>query len=669
MTTGPSAERAGGPFSSARRCSRGGKAVASAIQPIFPAPPLETMLRASPRFHTSLIQRIPTAAVRWMTRDLPLLAALAAAGCAHAPHSPGGVPGAVQGPALQAFRSQAELTDYHKSIVEAIRSKPLLGSPPAYTPPPPPGEEPAPEPRPAPAEPPPPGVVGDPIVRLAGEHLVVLRGGRLTTLRIGGDALEPVKTVDALGPGPAPDRTSTHELLVSGSDVYVLALRGTAPAENHVAAFRLDENGRLEHRGTTVLRSAPSTYEQAHAPRLAGGKLVLYNRIEIPAAEPDLDALLPAVRGPDGAFAVLSAPQGVYRPVFPAMDWTDTPVLHSVTVCDPAAAPMPCTATALYGPDPTGVHVSPTAVYLWTEQTDPRDQGDRPEREFLLRMPLDGSAPTAARVEGSPYSAAYLERDGYLNVSLLHDGWTEESHSHPPSLALLRLPLVAFGDGRGEIIQSHYRLLPRFQGRHYSTFVGDWLLYANRLHDDYMVQSGLQSQAPLEGLGMGSLRWADTAVNMWHALRNPMHALQPIADDAALGLLGTGGDSLQVALLLPGDPVRAAGIWRRGVMHDDGVMPGVAHAPDGPISGHIGMPMGMRPTPYSWRATGAVFLRYDGTGIRALGELMPSGDLAGSRDVVPFFAHGRIFALLGDELVEAVEENGALREVRRIRLP
>ncbi|HEX2079493.1 MAG TPA: hypothetical protein VHG08_17330 [Longimicrobium sp.] len=607
-----------------------------------------------------------------MLLALPLLAV--AAGACGGPPAPDSGP-SPQGATLHAFRSEAELMDYHETLVAAIRSKPPLGSTAAYTPtpvPPPPGDsaaEPAPDPAPAAVEPRRPNVGGDPVVRAVGEHLLVLREGRLSTVHIGGGALEPVETVDALGPGAQMDGTYFHDLLVSGSDVYVLGLRGGAPAENHVAWFRLDASGRLEHRGTAVLRSAESPYAQKHAARLAGGKLVFYNRLEVAAGEMELDALLPAMRGADGAFAVLAAPQRVYRPVFPAMGWMNTPVLHSVTVCDPVGPQMACTATALYAPNPLGVHVSPTAVYLWTEQADPRDQGYRPERKFLLRMPLDGSAPTAARVDGSPYSAAYLERDGYLNVSLLHDGWTEESRSHPPSLALLRLPLSAFGDGRGGLVQAHYRRLPRFPGRHYSTFVGDWLLYANRLHDDYMVQSGLVSQASLEGLGMGSLRWADTAVNMWHPLRSPTHALQPLADDAALSLLGTGGDSLQVVLLLPGNPVRAAGIWRRGVMHHEGRMPGVVHAPDGPIAGRIGMPMGMRLTEHSWRATGAVFLRYDGTGIRALGELMPSAELAGSRDVVPFFADGRIFALLGGELVEAVEEGGGLREVRRVRLP
>lgn len=623
---------------------------------------------AWPRTAATAVPPVPAPSIRRPLLAIQLLAVVAGA-CA-APAPPDSTPRpAVQGGTLRAFRSEAELTEYHASLLAAIRSKPPLGSTEAYTPrppPPPPGEEPEPEPQPATAEPP-PRVGGDPVVRVAGEHLVVLRGGRLTTLRVGGGALEPVEAVDALGPGPAPDRTSTYEMFVSGSDVHVLGLRGATPAENHVATFRLDEDGRLEHRGTIVLRSASSTYEQVHAARMAGGKLVLYNRIEVPAGELALAALLPSVRGADSAFSVLAVPQRIYRPVFPAMHWTDDPVLHSVTVCDPGAA-MACTATALYAPRPLGVHVSPTAVYLWTQQADPRDQGERPGREFLLRMPLDGSAPTAARVDGSPYYAAYLERDGYLNVSLLHDGWTEESRSQVPSLALLRPPLSAFGDGRGGVVQERYRHLPRFSGRHYSTFVGDWLLYANRLHDDYMVQAGLHSQAPLEALGMGALRWADTAPNDWYNLRNPTHALQPLADDAALGLLGA-GDSLQVVLLLPGKPLRAAGIWRRGVMHHEGRMEGVAHAPDGPLSGRIGMPMGMRPTRYSWRATGAVFLRYDGTGIRALGELMPSGELDGPREVVPFFADGRIFALLGDELVEAAEQDGALREVRRIRLP
>src|SRR2546430_9775159 len=57
------------------------------------------------------------------------------------------------------------------------------------------------------------------IVKRAGDHLVILRRGRLFTVRIGGDALQPVSTVDAYAPGSSPAGAWYDELLISGSTV------------------------------------------------------------------------------------------------------------------------------------------------------------------------------------------------------------------------------------------------------------------------------------------------------------------------------------------------------------------------------------------------------------------------------------------------------------------
>jgi hypothetical protein len=100
--------------------------------------------------------------------------------------------------------------------------------------------------------------------------------------------------------------------------------------------------------------------------------------------------------------------------------------------------------------------------------------------------------------------------------------------------------------------------------------------------------------------------------------------------------------------------------WRRGV---------VPHPDNTAESGLLAVTTGVRPTRYSWRSTGVAFIRYDSAGIRQVGSLSLVGEPAEDREVVPIFAHGRIFVLLGGELVEAAEEDGALREVRRVRLP
>src|SRR6185503_20993575 len=91
------------------------------------------------------------------------------------------------------------------------------------------------------------------------------------------------------------------------------------------------------------------------------------------------------------------------------------------------------------------------SVYVWT--TDWSRQGQRSaDRSMLYRMPLDGSAPSAIGVSGSPVDQfSFLESDdSHLNVLVRSDSagdgmWAAEHATG--DVALLRLPLADFSDG------------------------------------------------------------------------------------------------------------------------------------------------------------------------------------------------------------------------------
>jgi len=88
---------------------------------------------------------------------------------------------------------------------------------------------------------------------------------------------------------------------------------------------------------------------------------------------------------------------------------------------------------------------------------------------MLFRLPLDGGAPSALGVEGTPVDQfSFLEsEDGHINVLVRPDGagdwmWTAE-WGRPPdadSLMLLRAPLSRFDDGRAQARDEWYRALP-----------------------------------------------------------------------------------------------------------------------------------------------------------------------------------------------------------------
>src|SRR5262249_31436856 len=104
------------------------------------------------------------------------------------------------------------------------------------------------------------------------------------------------------------------------------------------------------------------------------------------------------------------------------------------------------------------------------------------EQSQLYRMPLDGTAPSALGVSGSPVDQfSFLEsEDAHLNV-LVRSGaagdgmWGAESAAG--SVALMRVPLESFSDGTAGVAPPNSHKLPTPRGYTFQTlFVGDYLL-------------------------------------------------------------------------------------------------------------------------------------------------------------------------------------------------
>jgi hypothetical protein len=619
------------------------------------------------------LRRMPPAAVRSSSTTrrrlvhgaIVLLAMAAANACAPVASAP--VATAPETPpraVLRAFQDEAALAQYHGALVEELLRRPLPPHAQVQPGPPHPGG--------APAAPRAPRDYGEPRVRVHGDYLVVLRGGRLSTFRVAGGTLDRVAEVDALGPAGSSGDVSFRELLVSDAGVQVVAVEDGG-VRTHVARFRLGADGRLAHRDGVLIRAAEGPSPGIDAIRQAGDGLVIVHHLDVRTRTADVRQVLPrawsARAAADTGARATAPPQRVHRSAS-SLSWADRPVLSTATLCRGPDGELACTSSAVYTPDPEVVHVSPSALYLWTPLQYAVARAQYPERKVLYRLPFDGSAATALPVTGSPQRPeSFMESaDGHLNVSLLFDGWTPESGSLPPTLALLRVPFSAFGDGTGRIVPGHYRELPRLQGRQIGRFVGDWLVYATRPHTDYIVRHGLLQQAPPEALGIGRVRWAGGDAPSWFGGRTPVAALQAVRPDAAVALVGS-GDRPELGYVRLADSIPASAIAVPGIHHLDETLYGIVHQPHGTDAGLLAVTTGVMPDPYSWRATGVAVVRYDVAGMRQIGQLAPRTEPAGQREVVPVFAHGRLFALLGDELVEAVEENGGLREIRRILLP
>src|SRR5262249_41412466 len=145
----------------------------------------------------------------------------------------------------------------------------------------------------------------------------------------------------------------------------------------------------------------------------------------------------------------------IYRTDEP-LDVTGGVALHSVTVCQLAKPTLECESTAVLGAPGRVFYVSPGSVYVWTTPWRRFERSGATAQNAassVFRIPLDGSAPSALKVGGSPIDQfSFLEgEDGYLNVLVRSNGrgdgmWLAEAN--PGDLALMRVSLASFSDGK-----------------------------------------------------------------------------------------------------------------------------------------------------------------------------------------------------------------------------
>jgi hypothetical protein len=518
------------------------------------------------------------------------------------------------------------------------------------------------------------------IVKLHGAHLVILRRGRLFTVAVGDRDLEPIAAVDAFGPDVDPQSTWYDELLVSDDRVVVIGY-SYQRGGTEIGVFRIDDRGRLGYVATYQLRSNDYYSSRNYASRLIGSTLVFYAPLYLWGNLGDPFTAFPAMRRwrdgtGDSAFRRIAPAPRVYRTAQPVSGFDIA--LHTVTTCDLAAADLACEATVIVGPSGRVFYVSPRAVYVWASSWD-RRRRDEGERAVLYRMPLDGSAPSALGVRGSPVDQfSFLESDdGYLNVLVRSRAagdamWLPEVSAG--DAALLRVPVRDFGDGSDEVPNRRYRPLPTPTGQAFhNRFVGDHLLYG--------VGSGWgRPRGDSTDLYVVSWRTRATGQVTWLALPHGVDRIEVMGSDAVV--VGADRENLHfTGVGLAGTPQVTRRYTMPGASQGELRSHGFFYRGDGADSGVLGLPV-REPGKPGYRhlfdaSAGIVYLRNSPRGFASLGVLRARDENATNDrcrascvdwygNARPLFLRGRIFALLGYELVEGVIEANEIREVGRV---
>jgi hypothetical protein len=284
----------------------------------------------------------------------------------------------------------------------------------------------------------------------------------------------------------------------------------------------------------------------------------------------------------------------------------------------------------------------------------------------VFRIPLDGGAPSALKVAGSPVDQfSFLEGDdGFLNVLVRAHGrgesmWSSEQggvNAGGGSLALLRVHLGRFSDGRDAAPAQSYQALPgqAFQNR----FVGHYLLYGNQRQ-------------------LFAARYADGST-FGIPLNHAVERLEALGSDAVA--IGSDGKDLHFSSVrLAPYPIIAGRYTRANANQGESRSHGFFY---NERQGLLGLPViggEQRTMRHQLRNNSAsvLYLRNEGLALREIGALDASPG-AGANDGCrascvdwygnsrPLFIRGRVFALMGYEIVEGEVRRERIVETRRV---
>ena len=516
------------------------------------------------------------------------------------------------------------------------------------------------------------------IVKVHGNHLVVLRRGRLFTVAIGDGALKPISNINAFGPEIDPQRTWYDEMLVADNTVVVIGY-SYERGGTEVGLFEITGEGQLSYRSTYHLRSNDYYSSRNYASRLIGSKLIFYAPQYLYPNEEDPFDGFPAVRrwhrgATPGEFQRIVPATRVYRSEAQvAIDFSMA--LHTVTVCDLANGGFDCQATSVIGPEGRVFYASPESVYVWATAWWDRDGVDK---SLLFRMPLDGSGPSALRVSGSPVDQfSFLESDDKnLNVLVRSESkgdamWAAEGAEG--DVALMRIPIATFSDGNDVVPAASYRKLPRPDGYTFQNrFVSDYLIYGTGSGWGYPAKTANQSNLFLVNWKSGN--------SQQMTLPHGVDRIEQMGSDAVI--VGTDGTNLHFSSLRLGQwPEIVSRYTRKNASQGELRSHGFFYKPDGENSGMLGLPISM-PGRAGYKhlfedSAAILFLRNDSLQFREVGELGSQPAKATDDkcrascidwygNARPLFLRGRVFALLGYEIVEGTLDNGSMKELRRI---
>jgi hypothetical protein len=545
------------------------------------------------------------------------------------------------------------------------------------------------------------------IVKQVGRFLVVLQDGRLFSADLGAGEGAPLRLADRMDVYRDVGHAASwyDEMLVHGDRILVTAYNYREQA-SEITVARIDTAGKLTREGRFLISSNDYYSTENYSTRLVGDSLVFYAPVALTSYGPDAQFQFPQLRrargdGEPGRGEALVRPTDIYAPPGEVAD----PTLHAVSICPLRGGDLDCRTSAFVGGASREIYVSPTDAFLWVaapddlpweiEYANKRRTLCRGRDEFftadhgaamLYRVPLDGSDVRAVALDGYPVDQfAFDSQGGRFRALLRRQGESCDSGAGG-ALALVDLPLAAFGENVRHVADSVYRPLPDIEGEQLENrFLGNWLLYGGRsgYYGDPSGPGARAGASNLYAVPLGAPAAAPVRLTLPH---NVLRIERAGSDAVVTGYGGTRGLSLSYIGLSAAPRIAGTGLLPGRVESE-----GRSHAfnawlrADG--SGLIGLPTSRSEgrAERGWSDSESSDLSYiaisPGKSMTPAGELGPgprSEARSGYQCQVscvdwygnsrPIFTGGRIFALMGTDLVEGRMARARVVESGRVDL-
>lgn len=301
-------------------------------------------------------------------------------------------------------------------------------------------------------------------IAVSGDHLITLYRGQLFSLSLADGRMRLADSIPAYPVGSEQPYGEGHVRYdyVFVSDDWVVVVgerrtRGSGPNDVEINRFQLDRRGRLTFIDSQQFHAVDNYWTTAYSVGLIDDRLVVYTR-SVLGHEDDLGALLPAIRRRRGER------EGVFQPTIRARDVlisresrepSDRPddQLHTIMHCDMVHAPLRCRTTTILGGSLRDWGATDRATYLWLE----RDGDTILPEAMLYRIPADNDPVQGLAVRGDPLDHIGDEDDAALTFVVA--GEFEGPDGRELRVGVLAVG-ASFASGQSEVPEDAYRLVP-----------------------------------------------------------------------------------------------------------------------------------------------------------------------------------------------------------------